>query len=249
MKTLCFFNEKGGVGKTTHSILFSSFLSYVKGLRVLVYDMEPEPRIDRMRRSELSLLEDPSSALSRYLDRVGAPVSYYDILSPASGSSLAGSSGFDVFQDEFWKMYDKDLYDYVIFDFPAGRHSSSFLGKCFASGLIDACFIPVDTDSMTRRCAFFTADMARKNDVAVRLFWNNVSSSEISNEGFLDLGEVIFNNHSFEFLKTRVKSFARARRDSDSRLFVRSTVCFPIRYVDLNCPSLISLYEEILGTL
>ena len=38
MKTITFFNEKGGVGKTTFAIMYASWLHYIHGVRVAVVD-------------------------------------------------------------------------------------------------------------------------------------------------------------------------------------------------------------------
>lgn len=247
MKTLCFFNEKGGVGKTTHSVLFASYLAYHRKARVLVYDFEPEPRINRIRNSELKSLDDPSGVLSRYLLASGVPDACYDIRCPASGVDVSDEGFINGLTSGFQSLVDSGDYDYVIFDFPAGRQASSIVALCFSISFIDLCCIPVDTDSMTRRCGMFTADMARQNCVKPVLFWNNVSQAEIASKGLLKQGQEVYERFGFRFLNTKIKTFAKARRDSDSKLFVRSTLCFPMKYVNMYCPELVSLYEEILA--
>jgi len=47
MKTIAFFNPKGGVGKTLHTKLFASYLAYGLGARVCVFDAEKDQRIIR----------------------------------------------------------------------------------------------------------------------------------------------------------------------------------------------------------
>ena len=60
MKTLTFFNEKGGVGKSLHTIMYASWLQYSVGAKVAVFDLEsPTSRLDLIRRQELSQMEDP----------------------------------------------------------------------------------------------------------------------------------------------------------------------------------------------
>lgn len=54
----------------------------------------------------------------------------------------------------------------------------------------------------------------------VAVFCNNVTPDEMSRPGYLDSGE---------------------------RLFVRSTVCWPAKYVEMACPSVVPLHEEISG--
>ena len=51
MKTISFFNEKGGVGKSTYTILYASWLKYKHGLDVAVVDLNS--RIGQYRKDEI----------------------------------------------------------------------------------------------------------------------------------------------------------------------------------------------------
>ena len=51
MKTVSFYNEKGGVGKTTFSILYASWLKYKHGVDVAVVDLNN--RIASYRKDEM----------------------------------------------------------------------------------------------------------------------------------------------------------------------------------------------------
>ena len=74
-----------------------------------------------------------------------------------------------------------------------------------------------------------------------------ITQGELAREGYLDSGERIFTERDIEVLPYRIRSFQKARRDSDERLFVRSTVCWPAKYVEMACPAVVPLYEEIRG--
>ena len=85
------------------------------------------------------------------------------------------------------------------------------------------------------------------NEQKAVVFWNNVTPGEMARPGYLDSGERIFTQRGIQVLPHRIKSFQKARRDSDEQLFVRSTVCWPERYVKMACPDLIPLYRTIKG--
>lgn len=248
MKTLTFFNGKGGVGKTTQTEMFASFLRYREGARVAVFDLEnPTPRIRHARESEKRLLEDPASWLSRYMAKNPGTPSYYDIVDLTGGVSAYTPEYLKELCDKAWKFveeHDKD-YDYALFDFPAMFMKASPAFVIITSGLIDLTVIPIDVDNATRREGIITGKIVSDNGQRVVAFWNNVSLEDIKRKGYLESGEEIFVRNGIEVLPQRVKSFAKAKRDSDERLFVKSTVCWPERYVEMACPRLVDLYGEL----
>lgn len=250
MRTLSFFNEKGGVGKSLHTILFASWLRYSKGARVAVFDLEsPTTRLDLIRRQELSQLEDPDSVLSRFLEKHpeagGEP--YYDIFTKADRLRSFTKESLYLLHKELWTFLRENSggYDYVLFDFPGLLTADSPAYDVIASGMVDLTVIPVDTDNITRKSALLTARMCLDNEQRAVVFWNNVTQGELAREGYLDSGERIFTERDIEVLLYRIRSFQKARRDSDERLFVRSTVCWPESYVKMACPVLLPLYSEI----
>lgn len=253
MRTLSFFNEKGGVGKSLHTILFASWLQYSVRAKVAVFDLEsPTTRLDLIRRQEMSQLEDPNSVLSRFLakhpEAGGAP---YDIFTKADRMRSFTKESLYQLHKELWAFLRENPggYDYVLFDFPGLLTADSPAYDVIASGMVDLTVIPVDTDNITRKSALLTARMALDNEQRAVVFWNNVTPGELSRPGYLDSGERLFTDRGIEVLPHRIRSFQKARRDSDERLFVRSTVCWPERYVDIACPDLVPTYRTIKGKL
>ena len=253
MISISFFSGKGGVGKSTHSLMFASYLAYCKGKKVAVLDLDdPEHRINELRTSEELYLKNPDSPLSRYIDSRGLPRdNFYKIF---CGSELGIYSDYlsekdiEVGVDRVWDIVEKCLmenYDYFIIDF-AGRYSrASLVFHVLTGECVDLVLVPVNTDRFSRKSAWIMMEQMHANDREAFMFWNNVSSDEINRPGFLDAGQEYFEKAGYHFLKSRIKSFSKARRDSDEKLFVRSTVCWPSRYVDMYCPELVSLYSEI----
>ena len=251
MKIVSFFNEKGGSGKTTHSIMFASYLSYVEHKSVMVIDFDyPYFRGHSLRLSELSRMNCGETNLSRYFGSYGKPDSFYDYI---RCTDIGPVNSFKSIPEIVSYMSDvinylvpvREKYDYVIFDLP-GEYSEFGLAKnLLERGFCSLIVVPVDTDIMSRQAAWYNAITLRKRGYFLKLFWNNVSSADIVRPGYLDAGETPFIKDGLKFYPERIKSFQRAKRDSDWMLFVRSTVCFPTRYVELACPELIPFYQHV----
>ena len=59
MKTLTFFNEKGGSGKTTFCLMMASWLRYRCGYRVAVIDLDgPMHGLNEMRAIDLDVMRN-----------------------------------------------------------------------------------------------------------------------------------------------------------------------------------------------
>ena len=247
MRTFSFFNEKGGVGKSFHTIMFASFLAYHHNARVLVVDFEhPNPRLEAERSNELKRLENPDSALSRYLETHGRPVSFYTIHSPLADEEFAyNKEKAEDLRESIWALISSKKFDYILFDFPGLLIKDSPAFDCCAHGQVDMVAVPFDTEPMTRKASYLTCLFMKECHVDVVAFWNNISSAEVARKGFLELGELLFQRIDVPVMKDRIKNFAKARRDSSEILFVRSSVCWPERYIELACPQLISLYENL----
>ena len=246
MRTFSIFNEKGGVGKSFHTIQFASFLAYRHNARVLVVDFEhPNPRLEAERANEMKRLENPDSALSRYLDAHGRPVSFYSITSPLANEEFSYNlEKAEELRESIWSLISSKKFDYILFDFPGLLIKDSPAFDCCVHGQVDMVAVPFDTEPMTRKASYLTCLFMKECNVDVVAFWNNVSSAEIARSGFLEAGERLFRHAGIPVMKDRIKNFAKARRDSSEILFVRSSVCWPEKYIQMACPQLISLYED-----
>lgn len=254
MKTFCFYNGKGGVGKSFHTVMFASFLQYREGANVCVVDLEsPDTRILSDRVAELEAAGDSKSVIGRYCarlkteGRLGKP---YDVVQLLEPTRVFDEAYAEKVQNTVWNFIEGDgkKYDYILFDFPA-----VFIDCCPAYAVIctravDLTAIPIDLDNTTRKTGLVTADVIRQNGGKCVLFWNDVPSVSIKRKGFLESGEDIFVRNGFEVLPQRIKSFKRAQRDSkDTFNFVRSTLCWPERYIELSCREIVDLYVELKG--
>ncbi len=250
MKSFCFFSEKGGVGKSLHTMMFASYLRYHCRKRVLVLDLETRKEsILSERESELKFLGSEDSVLSKFLKRQGEPVSFYDITRPFDVSDLSVFDNDTVngIVSSVWNSFDEyeKEYDYVLLDFHPDFELHSVPFKLLCSGISDYIVIPISVDNISRMCALRNARQLLANEQRVSVFWNNVSRDDIVKPGYLDSGEVVFREHGIEVMPERIKTFRKAWRDMGTRLFVKSTVCWPDKYVRMSCPELVTLYDDL----
>lgn len=254
MKTVTFFNPKGGVGKSLHATMFASFLAYHEGARVLVFDGENEPRLFKDRQKDEQMMSDPDSFLSRYMAKNPVSVPYYEIRRLAERTTEYSRSFAEKVTYEQIGFVDSEeavgKYDYVIYDFPAVAMDYTPAYALMCSGIFDLILIPVDTNRTTWSEAIGYGGSLQKRGVKPVLFWNRVTADELSmkgpdGKGLLDGLSSVFESAGFEVMPQKVRAFAKAGRDADQRIFVKSTVCWPYRYVELNCPSLIDFYRAV----
>lgn len=246
MAIFSFFNEKGGAGKSLHSLLFGSYLAHNKGLKVCLVDFEPLPRLVPQREDEDKLLEDTGSFLSRYLASHPQAGGVLDIVSAPSDLRQKGDRSTEDFRAAL-DAYVNGLaeeYEYVIVDLPAEIRpegvSFNFLFSC-----VDLVAVPFDCTPSVMRCAYNTVYTLSNMNIPVVMFWNKVSATDFKNPKYLDDLEEFFTGKSYDVLPHRIKFFKKAMRESDTMMFVVSTYCWPGRYIELTCPQLELLYASL----
>ena len=256
MAIFSFFNSKGGSGKSAHSLLFGSYLAYSAGARVCILDFEFEPRLERIRKKEEEMLSDKDSALARYIaahpgDSVIGSEGVLDIVSVSKDFKHRGDRTEEEFDAAVAEYLDGvvEKYDYVIVDLPGEFREDSLSFSVLVSS-VDLVAVPFDYTPTVRNCALHTAEVMRDNDVPLVMFWNKVSVSDLKKDGFLDRIESFLTDRGYDVLPHRVKFFQKAMREYEGgKGFVVSTLCWPRRYVELNCPVLEILYACLKGRL
>lgn len=244
MYRISVYNEKGGVGKTTVSVLLASHLAYVKGRRVCVLDFDaPTYHFSELRTSEERFLLNPRSPLSVWMSGNGGTVKPYDVLRvPTTSGSLYQP-------EEIFPMVmgiRPEDYDFLIFDFPGRFSQEEPVSLLAANGCLDFVAIPMDTDTQARRSALVIADALHRQGIRCCCFWNRVSAFERSGSaGRLSRGAEPFLQRGIPVMDAAVREIRKFSRDSDEQLFVRSTMCFPERYVSQWSPSLIPFLESL----
>lgn len=244
MVKITVYNEKGGVGKTTVSYLLAGYLRYVKGRSVCVVDFDhPSYHFNEIRRSELATVQNPRSQLSMWLRGNPSPFSPYEIYKAPIGSD----GRYDHFMIMQFIAALSD-YDYIIYDFPGRFTEDEAVAILAANGMIDFVAIPTDTDVQSRKSALVVADAIHRQGIPCTVFWNRVTAYETrrGRERFIAGGEP-FRRLGVEVMDEAIKDLKKFSRDSSEMMFVRSTLCFPQRYIDYWCPGAVPFLEALIG--
>ena len=244
MARISIYNEKGGVGKTTITAMLASYLAYAYGKSVCVLDFDyPAYHFMEMRRSELNIAADPKSPLSIWLRGNPSPVEPYEVISLPPGAG-------GIYRPEEVFTYLGNIlsggFDYVFYDFPGRFAAGEPVSFIAANGFLDFMGIPMDTDNQSRRSALVVADAIQKRGIPLSLFWNRVSVWEAKGDGSrFRRGAEPFLSRGMEVMDESVRDIRKFSRDSSEMAFIRSTLCFPVRYVNKWSPAIIPLLEAL----
>jgi chromosome partitioning protein len=151
MKTICIFNQKGGVGKTTTTINLSSNLA-IKGYKVLIIDIDPQGNTTSGLGIDKSILEnsiyDILTTDTQFKDAIIKTEIIENLSLVPSTKELSGaevelisySSREGILKDKFNEI--KDDYDYVFIDCPPSLGILTVNALCSA----DSVLIPIQCE-------------------------------------------------------------------------------------------------------
>ena len=155
MKILTFFNEKGGVGKSSFTMMYASWLKYVHGVKVGVADFNL--RLNNYRRSEVLFREmyikkNPETDVKPFsMDNIWPIVSVTerDIINLRRENKLP----YGVWLNDL--IMDGELadMDVVLCDFPGSLSGREFL-EVKAKNLLNLVVIPVEREQQTITTTF-----------------------------------------------------------------------------------------------
>ena len=244
MIRLSIYNEKGGVGKTTITALAAGYLCYAMGKRVCVLDFDhPSYHISEMRLTELRILTRPKSPLSTWLRSNPSAAKPYNIIRVPTDDA-GGYRPQDVFP--LVANTVASGYDYIFYDFPGRFTHSEPVSYLAANGMIDRVFIPMDTDLQSRQSALVVADAMKRQGIPSALFWNRVTAYEAKGDGArFERGAEPFRSRGMDVMAEMVRDNKKLSRDSSEMAFLRSTLCFPERYIAHWNPSILPFLEAL----
>lgn len=211
-------NQKGGVGKSTMTVLLASYFHYVMGKRVAVVDCDyPQFSIQSLRTRDMQNVEK-SEYLQRMLyeqhERTGQKA--YPVLTSGPDKALETA------------LRLTDTCDVVFFDLPGTVNSPGVLETIIN---MDYLFTPVVQDRMVMQSSLSFVgtlqDFIRRYPKAplkgIRLFWNKIDG-RVSREVYRHYNS-IFGKIGLQTLDTVMPDMERYNKEASAggRLLFRST--------------------------
>ena len=237
MKLVTIFSGKGGVGKTTMSILLASWLKYEKKERVVAYDFEsPESRMMNKRNTDLSLLKMKDQTLMKLSDGND----FYPM-----GAIKGKPQGYT--EGDLRKIADsiaraKDTGEgYIICDFPGRFEAKEAVYEITRRGLIDLMVFPIQQEDQSVASMLsvnkilkepgFINGPSGKSTQDVLCFWNMVTKNDIHKEASKQQYELMFSMMGIPVSKTRIRYADTVKRSASAPVFVTTTVCYPKQFM------------------
>lgn len=186
---IAFSTQKGGVGKSTFTVLVASYLHYLKGMNVAVMDCDyPQCSVNDMRKREIRQLETnlhyQSKAITLF-ESLGKQT--YPIVCSKPEEAISKAR-------EFLASEPND-YDVVFFDLPGTINNDGVISTFMS---MDYVFVPMAPSrmSMESTLSFIVPVnelLAERKDLslkAIHLFWNRVDG-RVKKEWLEHYGNII----------------------------------------------------------
>lgn len=203
-------NQKGGVGKSTFTVLVASLLHYRFGRRVLVADCDyPQWSILDQRRRELELLDRSKFyklSMIRQFKASGQKI--WPVLECRADTALDTVSRY--------LLSTKESYDYVLFDLPGTVATTGVLSLIAA---LERVFIPMKADRMIMESTITFARLIREKLIAanrftvrgVHPFWSMIDKRERT--ALYDHYDEVLRSYSLEVMQTHIPARSRFSRE------------------------------------
>ncbi len=241
---MAYATQKGGVGKTTFTVITASYLHYEKDLTILVVDCDyPQYSILQMREREIETVsKDRQLKALAYEQFTRLNKKAYTILKASAESAIS-------IVEEFLEQ-TKGAIDLVLFDVP-GTVNTSGMYKLLSE--MDVFLVPISADRVVLESSLNFAkalgEMIKDSpQKQLYLFWNLVDKREKT--ALYDIYSKGIASLKLPLLKTRVPDTKRYRKEilgNGQRPF-RSTLFPPDKQIARGS-NIIELLDEITGNL
>jgi cellulose biosynthesis protein BcsQ len=172
---IAFSTQKGGMGKTTLTVLAASYLHYVRGYDVAVVDCDfPQHSIADMRKRDVrQVMEDNHYKQMAHVQFTALKKKAYDIEESTAMEAIGVAE----------KLQNKSELDFIFFDLPGTLNSAGVL-KTLAA--MDYVFTPVSADRVVLESTLQFATTVNDNLIttgktnikSLHLVWNMVDGRE-----------------------------------------------------------------------
>ena len=240
---ISFATQKGGIGKTTLTVLTASYLHYVKGYNVAVIDCDaPQNSIADLREREVKVIAESTYFKALACDHFRqVKKKAYPVIASNAADAL----------DDADKMLREETVkpDLVFFDLP-GTLKSEGVVKTLSQ--MDYIFTPISADRLVVESSLQFAALFYENLITtgvaktkgLHLFWTMVDGREKSE--LYDLYRHIIEGMNIPVLKTRLPDSKRFRRDlSEERKTIFRSTIFPMDNALMRGSNIKELAEEI----
>ena len=240
---ISFATQKGGIGKTTLTVLTASYLHYVKGYNVAVIDCDaPQNSIADLREREVKVIAESTYFKALACDHFRqVKKKAYPVIASNAADAL----------DDADKMLREETVkpDLAFFDLP-GTLKSEGVVKTLSQ--MDYIFTPISADRLVVESSLQFAALFYENLITtgvaktkgLHLFWTMVDGREKSE--LYDLYRHIIEGMNIPVLKTRLPDSKRFRRDlSEERKTIFRSTIFPMDNALMKGSNIKELAEEI----
>ena len=240
---IAFATQKGGIGKTSVTVLVASYLHYVKGYNVAIVDCDyPQNSIMDIREREIKLISE-----DLYFKTLAC--NHFRKIKKKAYPVIA-SNPVDALDDAEQMMNEEEVKpDIVFFDLP-GTLKSEGVVRTLAQ--MDYIFAPLSADRLVVESTLQFTSMFNENLMTtgiakakgLHLFWTMVDGREKSE--LYEIYEKVIAQMGISVLKTALPDSKRFRRDlsAERKTIFRSTI-FPVDSALLKGSNIRELSDEI----
>ncbi len=222
---VAFSTQKGGVGKTTFTVLVASYLYYLKGYNVAVVDCDyPQHSISAMRKRDGEQVNcDANYKQLAFTQFKALGKKAYPILCSTPEDAITTA-------EEFLKTEPMEM-DVVFFDLPGTVNSEGIISSLAS---VDYIFTPITADRVVLESSLSFAmtvnNLLVQNEVyrirGLHLFWNQVDGREKTD--LYEIYEKTIGELGLPLMKTYIPDTKRYKKElsGEKQSVFRSTL-FP----------------------
>lgn len=235
-------NQKGGVGKSTFTVLLASYYHYLKGKNVLVVDCDyPQHSVKTMREWDIKNVEKNTRLQSLLVEQFGeSGRKAYNIL-PSTPEEAKETAC------QFIEHSDLD-YDLVLFDLPGTLNTTGVFQSILN---MDYVFTPITQERMVMLSSMSFVLAVREyllyhKEVSLRgiyMFWNRMDK-RVSKDLY-NAYTTIFRSLKIPVLETAIPSAERYNKDAGMKGALFRSTLFPPSCASLKGSGLDSLVAEM----